>query len=139
MDNIIIKEGLIPEIDQLMDLYSDVEWLIYTKDKIKLYNAVNNSLKVITAWDDEKLVGLIRVVGDGHTIIYIQDILVLKNYQGKGIGSSLLKLVLEQYKSIRQVVLMTDDTDKTINFYEKNGMSKTSHYNCLTFVKFNPI
>ncbi|NLK43025.1 MAG: GNAT family N-acetyltransferase [Tissierellia bacterium] len=139
MDNIIIKEGLIPEIDQLMDLYSDVEWLIYTKDKIKLYNAVNNSLKVITAWDDEKLVGLIRVVGDGHTIIYIQDILVLKNYQGKGIGSSLLKLVLEQYKSIRQVVLMTDDTDKTINFYEKNGMRKTSHYNCLTFVKFNPI
>lgn len=76
-------------------------------------------------------------VDNGHTIIYIQDILVLKNYQGKGIGSFLLKLVLEQYKSIRQIVLMTDDTDKTVNFYEKNGMRKTSDYNCLTFVKFN--
>ena len=46
-------------------------------DKIKLKNAINNSLKVLTAWDDEKLVGLIRVIGDGYTIIYIQDILIL--------------------------------------------------------------
>ncbi|WP_430038931.1 GNAT family N-acetyltransferase [Peribacillus simplex] len=41
----------------------------------------------MTAWDDDKLVALIRVVGDGQTIIYIQVILVLENYQDQGIGS----------------------------------------------------
>lgn len=137
MDNIIIKEDVIPEIEELMDLYNDVEWSAYTADKIKLKNAIDSSLKVLTAWDDDKLVGLIRVVGDGYTIIYIQDILILKNYQGQGIGSQLLKLILEHYKSIRQIVLMTDQTEKTINFYKKNGMVKTDDYNGVAFVKYN--
>lgn len=137
MDKIIIKEDVIPSIEQLMSLYNDVEWYAYTADKIKLKNAIDNSLKVLTAWDEDKLVGLIRVVGDGYTIMYIQDILILENYQKKGIGSKLLKLVLEQYKSIRQIILMTDKTEKTINFYEKNGMVKTGKYNGVAFVKYN--
>ena len=135
MDKIIIKEDVIPDIEQLLILYNDVEWYAYTDDKIKLKNAISNSLKVVTAWDNEKLIGLIRVVGDGYTIIYIQDILILKSYQGQGIGGYLLKLILERYKSIRQIVLMTEQTEKTINFYEKNGMVKASDYNCVTFVK----
>lgn len=135
MDKITIKEDFIPEINQLMDLYNNVEWYAYTDDKIKLKNAISSSLKVLTVWDNGELVGLIRVVGDGYTIIYIQDILILKSYQGQGIGGYLLKLILERYKSIRQIVLMTEQTEKTINFYQKNGMVKASDYNCVTFVK----
>ncbi len=135
MYNIIIKEDIIPDIEQLLDLYNDVEWYAYTNDKTNLKNAINNSLKVWTAWDDEKLVGLIRVVGDGYTIIYIQDILILESYQKQGIGSHLLRLILEHYKPVRQIVLMTDQTEKTINFYEKNGMIKVTDYNCVAFMK----
>lgn len=135
MNNIIFKEDLIPSIDQLIDLYNDVEWSSYTEDKMKLKNAIDNSLKVITAWDNERLVGLIRVVGDGCTIIYIQDILILKDYQGQGIGSHLLKLTLERYKDIRQILLMTDETEETINFYQKNGMKKIGDFNCIAFMK----
>ncbi|SHJ15699.1 hypothetical protein [Lutispora thermophila] len=64
MNKVIIKEDVIPEIDQLAVLYNDAGWYTYTNDVIKLKNAVQNSLKVITSWDNEKLVGLIRVVGD---------------------------------------------------------------------------
>ena len=135
MNMIIIKDDIIPSIDALINLYEDVEWIAYTNDTEQLKNAINNSLKVWTVWDKDKLVGLARVVGDNHTIIYIQDILLLEDYQNKGIGSKLLKLILEQYKSIRQVVLMTEDTDKTTSFYQKNGMVKTSDYNCITFMK----
>ncbi|MFA5575966.1 MAG: GNAT family N-acetyltransferase [Tissierellaceae bacterium] len=137
MDKIIIKEDIIPEIEEIMNLYEDVKWYAYTKDKIRLKNAINNSLKVLTAWDEDKLVGLIRLVGDNYTIIYIQDILVLENYQGQGIGSRLLKLVLDKYKSIRQIVLMTDNTEETLSFYKKNGMVETADYNGLAFVKYN--
>lgn len=137
MSKIVIKEDFIPEIHQLIDLYDDVEWSAYTKERVKLKNAISNSLKVLTAWEDNKLVGLIRVVGDGFTIVYIQDLLVLKNYQGKGIGSNLLNLILERYKFIRQIVLMTDKTEKTIGFYRKNQMVETSEYNGIAFVKYN--
>ncbi|NMA48770.1 MAG: GNAT family N-acetyltransferase [Tissierellia bacterium] len=137
MNKIKIKEDIIPEIEEIMNLYEDAEWYAYTKDRIRLKNAIDNSLKVLTAWENHKLVGLIRIVGDSHTIIYIQDILVLKEYQGQGIGSKLLSLILEKYKSIRQIVLMTDNTKETIGFYKKNGMVDTAEYNGVAFVKYN--
>ena len=70
------------------------------------------------------MVGLARVVGDNHTIIYIQDILILESYQNQGIGSKLLRLILKEYEAVRQVILLTEDTEKTISFYQKNGMVK---------------
>lgn len=135
MNKIIIEEDVIPTIEELMNLYNDVEWSAYTNDSVRLKNAIENSLKVLTAWDNDKLVGLIRVIGDNLTIIYIQDILVLQEYQGQGIGNNLLRLILEKYKSIRQIILMTDDTEKTINFYKKSGMVKASDYKCIAFMK----
>ncbi|HCW74840.1 MAG TPA: GNAT family N-acetyltransferase, partial [Clostridiaceae bacterium] len=61
------------------------------------------------AWEKEELIGLIRTVGDGHTILYIQDILVLNTHRDKGIGSMLLQEVLEKYKHVRQKVLLTEE------------------------------
>lgn len=56
---------------------------------------------VISAWDKDELIGLVRVVGDGLTIIYVQDILVLKSYKRKRIGLKLLQYVLDEYKDVR--------------------------------------
>ena len=96
---------------------------------------MKNSLKIWTAWDEDLLVGLARVVGDSCTIIYIQDILVLNSYQKKGIGSQFLKIILEEYKDIRQIILLTDDTDRSIKFYEKNGFTRVSKYKTVAFMK----
>jgi len=116
MNIITIKEDVIPEIEELMNLYGDVGWSAYTNDSMRLKKAIENSLKVLTAWDDDKLVGLIRVIG-------------------QGIGSHLLKRILEEYQVIRQVILMTEQNEKTIRFYEKCGMVKISDHNCIAFMK----
>lgn len=79
--------------------------------------------------------GLARVVGDVYTIIYIQDILILNKYQGKGIGSKLIKLILEEYKDIRQVVLLTEDCERTTSYYKKNGLTDVRDLECTAFVK----
>lgn len=92
-------------------------------------------MKIWTAWDDDLLIGLARVVGDGHTIIYIQDILILESYQGNGLGSQFIKMILEEYQDVRQIILLTDNTDKTIQFYEKNGFTQVSKYNAVAFMK----
>ena len=81
------------------------------------------------------IVAFARVVGDDYTIIYIQDILVLEAYQRKGIGSKLLKSILESYHDVRQIVLLTGNEDKTVKFYKKNGLTQVSKYNGVAFTK----
>lgn len=65
-------------------------------------DVIDNSLSVITAWENNKLIGLIRVIGDGYTIVYIQDILVHPNFQNKNIGTQLMTRILNKYKDVRQ-------------------------------------
>ena len=106
-------------VEQLEILYNDVEWYAYTQDLEGLQQAIEQSLEVITVWKDEELVGLIRVVGDGLTIIYIQDILVLNSYQNQGIATQLVQQVLKKYKNVRQKVLMTEEAPDVSIFTKK--------------------
>ena len=87
---------------EILDLYQSVGWSNYTQNPEMLKNAYEHSLKIIGAYDEDKLVGIIRVVGDGYSIIYIQDILVLPEYQHQGIGTLLIKNVLDDYAQVYQ-------------------------------------
>lgn len=120
---------------QLERLYTDVEWHAYTKNMNLLARAVKQSLEVVAAWDGEELVGLIRVVGDGLTIIYIQDILVLRPYQNQGIATRLLQEVLTQYQTVRQKVLLTEEAPDVRHFYEKNGFESCDQGSLVAFAK----
>ena len=125
------------DVKQLERLYNDVEWYAYTQDLPTLKLAIEQSLEVITVWDDEELVGLIRVVGDGLTIIYIQDILVLNSYQNQGIATQLMEQVLKKYKNVRQKVLMTEDAPDVRHFYEKNGFQSCDKGTLVASAKMN--
>jgi len=114
-------KALIYDEDAIMDLYLNNEWYAYTNNKDELLKGIKNSIDVYGAYNADKLVGLIRVVGDKETIIYIQDILVNQEYQRKGIGTKLIKIILDKYEHVRQIVLITDQTEKQINFYKSIG------------------
>ena len=116
-------------------LYSSVKWTNYTNDLEKLKKAIKQSLSVITAWDGEKLVGLIRAVGDGETILYIQDILVHPDFQNKQIGTALMSQMLNQYKNIRQKVLLTEEAPDVRHFYQKFGFSSCDKGQVVAFYK----
>lgn len=130
-----IKLGIIPEKEQIMTLYEDVGWTSYTDEAELLIKAIENSLNVWTLWEGQKLIGLARTIGDGATICYLQDILITKSYQGRGLGSELLKEILKANEEIPQFVLLTDDTEKTRRFYKKAGLSEVIDYSCLAFMK----
>lgn len=129
-----IKVGIIPERDQVLALYEDAGWTSYTDEPDLLMKAIENSLKVWTLWDGEKLIGLARTIGDGATICYLQDLLILKAYQGQGFGSYLLKEIMKENKQIRQFILLTDDTEKTKSFYKKLDLSEVADYDCKAFM-----
>lgn len=136
MENIILRDNMIPDIKEIGVLYKEAGWVSYITDMENLNNAYKNSLKIISAWVGEKLIGVIRVVGDGYTIIYIQDIIVLKEYQRQGVGTKLINEILEEYKNIRQKVLMSDNEPSTLAFYNKLGFVNTEKYNGIAFVKY---
>ena len=131
------KENSTFTLKQLVELYESVGWISYSNKPSELKEAIKNSLFNIGAFDGEELVGLIRVVGDNISIIYIQDILVKEKYQGLGIGTNLLQLVLNRYNNVRQIVLMTDNTEKTKLFYKRNGMVPFEKFNVVGFIKYN--
>ncbi len=102
---------------QALRLYEDAGWTNYTNDPGKLMRALDGSLGVISVWDGDTLVGLARVVGDGETILYVQDILLLRDYQRRGLGLRLLTEVFDRYPSVRQKVLIADGTSELRAFY----------------------
>lgn len=135
MDNLEFSEEKKLNQADLLNLYNDANWLAYTNSPDLLQQAICNSLYVFTVWENQKLVGLIRLVGDGLTIVYIQDILVMKSHKRRKIGSLLLHKVLEKYKNVRQKVLLTDDNKETRGFYEAFGFSSCDKGNLVAFVK----
>ncbi|MCX0392194.1 GNAT family N-acetyltransferase, partial [Clostridium perfringens] len=128
MENLVFKEDIILNVKDILYLYNDVGWSSYTKNIDSLIKSIKNSLKVISVWDKDLLVGLIRVVGDGHSIIYIQDILILQKYQNRGIGKRLIEIILDKYKNVMQKVLLTDKEEKNILFYKKVGFSMAEEF-----------
>ncbi len=133
----IIREYENYNENEILSLYKSAGWINYTKDPSMLKDAYENSLCIIAADEDDTLAGIIRVVGDGYSVIFIQDLLVLPEYQRKGIGTMLMNSVLEKYGNVYQTILMTDDTEKTNAFYSSLGFIPAGKFGCNAFVKIN--
>lgn len=89
------------------------------------------------AFEGEKLLGIICVIGDKYTIIYIQDIIVDPEYQRKGIGTKLVKEILKRYKEVYQITLSTDLREKTVAFYKSLGFLDYREIGSNGFLKIN--
>jgi ribosomal protein S18 acetylase RimI-like enzyme len=119
---------------EILPLYTSVGWINYTEHVEMLRLAFEHSLKTIAVYDETSLIGLIRVIGDGHSAISIQDLLVLPEYQRKGIGTALLCEILIRYRDVYQKTLLTDDTEKTVRFYQSMGFRSASDIGCRAFI-----
>ena len=130
-----IKEYKEYKEDEIKRLYTEVGWSAYTENMQTLEQGYKNSLLVLAAYENEELLGIIRVVGDGFTIIFVQDILVFPEKQREGIGTALLKAVLEKYPGVRQIELVTDNTPKTVAFYKSLAFYELSEIGCCGFMR----
>lgn len=121
--------------DEILRLYSEVGWTAYTENMAALEEGYKNSLLVLAAYEGDELLGIIRAVGDGCTIVFVQDILVFPGHQRRGVGTALLKAVLDRYPDVRQVELVTDNIPKTVAFYKSLGFSELSEIGCCGFMR----
>ena len=132
----IIKETSV-SIDDVLPLYQAVGWTNYTNQPQMLAQALTHSLAIYLARDGEKIVGLVRLIGDGFSSVFVQDLLVLPSYQRQGIGSSLMKQALDDYKDVYQVQLATDESEKTLAFYRSLGFEILSSFQCTGMIWVN--
>lgn len=126
MDNIVIMANKIT-IDEYLSIRANVNWKHLSKEQACM--ALSNSLYIVGAYevvnDIKRLVGMGRIVGDGAVICYVQDLIVLPEYQSKGIGSRILETLTEYVESIKK-----PDTEMMFclmcakgreKFYKKHG------------------
>jgi predicted N-acetyltransferase YhbS len=109
---------------RLHELFKIVGWSdgTETQDMIDKFSyPFINSTFVISAWDNDKLVGAVRVLSDKIIRSVIHDLIVDPEYQGKGIGSTLLKMCIEKYPTSEWIIQTTEEI-KT--FYEKYGFKE---------------
>ncbi|MBI1840118.1 MAG: GNAT family N-acetyltransferase [Verrucomicrobia bacterium] len=120
-DNIDFRETRELPPDQLLALYRENHWSSAEKPAL-LHKALLGSHSLITAWDGDKLVGLGNAISDGCLVVYYPHLLILPDYQGRGIGSRLLKELMSRYAGFHQHVLLADG--QAIEFYKKCGFER---------------
>ena len=132
----ITKETSV-SIDDVLHLYQAVGWTNYTNQPQMLAKALSHSLATYLAHDGEKIVSLVRLVGDGFSSVFVQDLIVLPSYQRQGIGSSMMKQALADYKDAYQVQLATEESEKTLGFYRSLGFETLSSFQCTGMIWVN--
>ena len=125
--------------EEIRRLYEGAGWTAYTENMPLLERGYRNSLLVLAAYEDGVPVGIARAVGDGVTVVFIQDVLVLPDRRRRGIGTALVKAVLDRYPGVRQIQLTADDTPELNAFYRSLGFSGLSETGCRGYMKLRRI
>ena len=134
---ITIRKQEIVKLEDVLHLYQAVGWTNYTNQPQMLEQALSHSLVIYLALDGDAVVGLVRLVGDGFSSVFVQDLIVLPSYQRQGIGSALMKQALEDFKEAYQVQLATEQTEKNVRFYRSIGFETLSTYDCTGMIWVN--
>lgn len=132
-ENLKIKIIKNIKVEQIIDLYKEAGWWDEDDEKnpIKVRKIIKGSNIFIGAFIENKLVGMARVLSDGISDAYIQDVIVKENYRKKGIGKKLIIFLLNylKKKQINWIGLISTPSSK--EFYKKLGFE--------TLVGFEPM
>ena len=107
--------------DALQDLFLSVEWSSGHFPE-RLVVAMRNFETVISAWDGDRLIGMICAMDDGIMTAYVHYLLVNPEYHHMGIGKRLVERVREIYDDYLRIVLVAYDDE--VGFYESCGFKK---------------
>ena len=132
--NILLKEDKILDRDHVINLYKANKWSSAEKPEA-LMAALANSDTVVTAWHNDKLVGLGNALSDGHLVVYYPHLLVHPRYQGQGIGRMIMQRFQEKYGSLHQQILVAND--KAVKFYRKCGFKRAHKTSSMWIFKGN--
>lgn len=108
--------------EQLQELFLSVDWSSgHFPDK--LVTAMKGFSTVFSAWDGDKLIGMICAMDDGVMTAYVHYLLIRPEYQGQKIGRELVSLIKDKYADYLRIVVIAYNTE--LSFYENCGFKKS--------------
>ena len=108
---------------ELEELFLSVDWSSgHYPDKLVI--AMENFKTVYSAWENEKLVGMICAMDDGIMNAYVHYLLVNPEYHGQKIGRTLVDMVKKHYEDYLRIAVIAYDNEA--HFYENCGFEKSS-------------
>jgi len=122
---IIYKSGIMPDIKQVIDLYNSSGIKRPTADFERTRKMYSNSNLLVTAWDEDKLVGIARSLTDFCYCCYLSDLAVRMEYQKQGIGKELIRLT--QIAIGEQTTLLLLSAPSAMEYYPKLGFQKVEN------------
>ncbi len=113
-------------IEEFNLLYDSVGWGAYDSKITKI--ALDNTFYSISVYENNQIIGYGRMVGDTICFLYIQDIMVMPEYQGKKIGTLVMNKLLDKVKEIKKenpdLRVYVGASKNREKFYEKFGFVK---------------
>ena len=116
------KLGITPETDSIIEVYNSSGLNRPTRDKERIAEMYIHSNLIITAWDNNLLVGIARSLTDFCYCCYLSDLAVRKDYQKLGIGKELINLTREKIGPLTTLILLSAPT--AMDYYPKTGFRK---------------
>ncbi len=122
---ILYKLDTIPDTNSIIALYIDSGINRPTSDNERITKMYAHSNLVVSAWDNEKLVGISRSLTDFCYCCYLSDLAVRRDYQKKGIGKKLIALTKEIIGDQTMLLLLSAET--VLDYYPKIGFQKVEN------------
>ena len=108
-----------------LNLRKAVDWKMLTEEQAR--RAIEGSMLTVVAYDGDRPIGMGRIVGDGAVICYIQDLIVIPEYQGKGVGQLLMESLIDFVKELKlpdtQIMLDLMCAVGREDFYKRYGFT----------------
>lgn len=123
--NLTIKEN-VKNVEEFNLLYDAVGWGAYSDDITK--RALDNTFYSVSIYDEDKIIGYGRLIGDTICFMYIHDIMVLPDYQSKKIGTMIMNKLIEKINELKKehpdILVYLGASKNREGFYEKFGFVK---------------
>jgi len=130
---IIYKTGVIPVTEEIIELYDKAGLPRPTSDKERIQKMFENSNLVVTAWDNDKLVGISRSITDWVWSCYLADLAVDPGYKKSGIGKGLIQETRNKLGEQSMILLLSVPT--ALEYYPKVGFEKENRAFMISRVK----
>ena len=114
-----------PKTEQIIELYRSSGISRPIDDFERIRRIYQNSNLVVTAWDDEILVGVARSITDFAYCCYLSDLAVRSDYQRKGIGKRLIELTKESASDQSMLLLLS--APGAMQYYPKIGFGEVKN------------
>ena len=124
IENIAFKKEFVPKLEDVLDLFNNSGYFpIEDKnDTSRIIEMFKNANLLVTAWHDDKLVGISRAITDFCYCCYLSDLVVHDDYKKSGIGKQLVKISKDVAGERCKLILQSNASAES--FYEKIGMQR---------------